>query len=85
MRKVNNVVALIPEWEYDKLNLKAFRNKIGNGYIVNPKDLKSSSDEFFSLEVFKMGGMVLSMVEAEALLINPPKDNIFQDIQKGDK
>lgn len=79
MRKVNNVVALIPEQEYNKLNLKAHRLKISNGYIINPKDLCENNTEYFSIEVFKIGGMVMSMVEAEALVKNPPKDKIFKE------
>lgn len=66
-RSVNNVVALIPEWEYHKLNLNAYRLKISNGYIINPKDLSGISELPFSIEVFKMGGMVMTMQEAENL------------------
>ena len=64
MKNGNNVVALIPEWEFEKLNLKAFRFKVSNGYLINPKDLTSTNPGMFSIEVFKMGGIVLSEADA---------------------
>lgn len=65
MRNINNVVALIPEWEFQKLNISVPRRKVGNGYIINSKDLPNSVYKSFSLEVFKMGGLVMPMSEAE--------------------
>lgn len=64
MKNGNNVVALIPEWEFEKLNLKAFRFKVSNGYLINPKDLTSTNPGMFSIEVFKMGGIVLPEADA---------------------
>ena len=65
MRNINDVVALIPEWEFEKLNISAPRRKIGNGYIINSKDLNGQLQHSFSLEIFKMGGIVIPMTEAE--------------------
>lgn len=81
MKNGNNVVALIPEWEFEKLNLKAFRFKVSNGYLINPKDLTSTNPGMFSIEVFKMGGIVLPEADAIQLrnseiikpLFTPPK------------
>lgn len=64
MKNGNNVVALIPKWEFEKLNLKAVRFKVSNGYLINPKDLTSTNPGMFSIEVFKMGGIVLPEADA---------------------
>ena len=64
-RNINNLVAIIPEWEFEKLNISAPRRKIGNGYIINSKDLNGQLQHSFSLEIFKMGGIVIPMTEAE--------------------
>ena len=68
-RSVNNVVAIIPEWEFEKLNLKTVRRKIGNGYIVQPKDLDSyKSSSIFSVKVIELGGVPITMQEATRMI-----------------
>lgn len=64
-RNINNLVAIIPEWEFNKLNIKAYRRRLGNGVIINSKDLPNSTDESFSMVIFKMGGIIMPMSEAE--------------------
>ena len=68
-RSVNNVVAIIPEWEFEKLNLKAVRRKVGNGYIVQPKDLDNyNSSSIFSMKVIELGGIPITMQEATRMI-----------------
>lgn len=64
-RSINNVVALIPEWEFEKLGITSYRRHIGNGYLISPKDMPSIANNSFSLEVFKLGGILMPMIEAE--------------------
>lgn len=79
MRKnVNNLVALIPEWEFEKLNLKAQRIKVGNGVIINPKDLPYVQESLFSLEVFKLGGIPLTMSDATQIIKGRKEPIIFK-------
>ena len=79
MRKnVNNLVALIPEWEFEKLNLKAQRIKVGNGVLINPKDLPYVQESLFSLEVFKLGGIPLTMSDATQIIKGRKEPIIFK-------
>lgn len=79
MRKnVNNLVALIPEWEFEKLNIKAQRIKIGNGVLINPKDLPYVQESLFSLEVFKLGGIPLTMSDATQIIKGRKEPIIFK-------
>ena len=92
-RSVNNVVAIIPEWEFEKLNLKAVRRKIGNGYIVQPKDLDSyKSSSIFSVKVIELGGVPITMQEATRMIkgsLNPivftkeESTEIIEEIKEG--
>ena len=79
MRKnVNNLVALIPEWEFEKLNIKAQRIKVGNGVLINPKDLPYVQESLFSLEVFKLGGIPLTMSDATQIIKGGKEPIIFK-------
>ena len=79
MRKnVNNLVALIPEWEFEKLNIKAQRIKVGNGVLINPKDLPYVQESLFSLEVFKLGGIPLTMSDATQIIKGRKEPIIFK-------
>ena len=79
MRKnVNNLVALIPEWEFEKLNIKAQRIKVGNGVLINPKDLPYVQESLFSLEVFKLGGIPLTMGDATQIIKGRKEPIIFK-------
>ena len=79
IRSVNNLVALIPEWEFEKLNIQAHRVRVGNGVLINPKDLKFSQGGLFSLEVLKMGGVVLTMNDATQIVSGKMQPIIFEE------
>ncbi|EGJ72103.1 hypothetical protein Bcop_1924 [Bacteroides coprosuis DSM 18011] len=40
-RIINNLVALIPEWVVQERGLNDKGRKVGNGYILNQKELSS--------------------------------------------
>ena len=78
-RNINNLVAIIPEWEFNKLNIKAYRRRLGNGVIINSKDLPNSTDKSFSMVIFKMGGIIMPMSEAERYIITKEAPIIFKE------
>lgn len=78
-RNINNLVALIPEWEFNQLNIKAYRRRLGNGVIINSKDLPNSTDKSFSMEIFKMGGIIMPMSEAERYIMTKEAPIIFKE------
>lgn len=75
---INNLYALIPEWvvEEHKLNSKA--EKVGNAYILNPKDLTSVSGDFFEHKVTLLGGMVISSTTAKRMIKGTLKPILFE-------
>ena len=68
MRNVNNMLGLIPEWEVEKHGLNTHRRKVGNGYILDSKDLSNIDGEFFSVKVMNLGGIPISNSEARRLI-----------------
>ena len=75
---INNLYALIPEWvvEEHKLNSKA--EKVGNAYILNPKDLTSIQGDFFEHKVTLLGGMVISSTTAKRMIKGTLKPILFE-------
>lgn len=75
---INDLYALIPEWvvEEHKLNNKA--EKVGNAYILNPKDLTSVEGAFFEHKVTLLGGMVISSNTAKRMIKGTLKPILFE-------
>ena len=68
VRKINNLVALIPEWVVTERGLNSNGRKVGNGFILSHKDLDTIDGEFFEHKVALLGGLVLSADNAKRLI-----------------
>jgi len=67
-RIINNLVALIPEWVVQERGLNDKGRKVGNGYILNQKELSSIDGDFFEHKVALLGGVTLSPTNAKRLI-----------------
>lgn len=63
VREPKEFLALIPEYNVEK-ELKQARNKIGNYFILNDKDLNLKPDEIFGFKVMKLQGIAINKDQA---------------------
>lgn len=78
VRRINNLVALIPEWVVKERGLNSNGRKIGNGYLLSSKDLDAIEGEFFEHKVALLGGLVLSTENARRLIEGTLEPIVFK-------
>lgn len=76
---INDLYALIPEWVVEEHKLNKRAEKVGNAYILNPKDLTSVEGVFFEHKVTLLGGMVISSTTAKRMIKGTLKPILFEE------
>ncbi len=76
---INDLYALIPEWVVEEHKLNKRAERVGNAYILSPKDLTSVEGAFFEHKVTLLGGMVISSTTAKRMMKGTLKPILFKE------
>ena len=76
---INDLYALIPEWVVEEHKLNKRAERVGNAYILSPKDLTSVEGAFFEHKATLLGGMVISSTTAKRMMKGTLKPILFEE------